>query len=54
MKVAQLPATDSIEELARFWDSHDVTAFVNHLEEVTEPVFERQSEQLIDATPGAQ
>lgn len=47
MKVTQLPATDSIEELARFWDSHDVTAFENHLEEVTEPVFERQPEQLM-------
>jgi hypothetical protein len=47
MKVTQLPATDSIEELAKFWDSHDLTAFENQLEEVTEPVFQRQPEQLM-------
>jgi len=47
MKMAQLPATDSIEELARFWDFHDVTAFENHLEEVAESVFERQPKPLV-------
>lgn len=47
MKVTQLPATDSIEELAKFWDSHDVTAFEDHLEEVTERVFERLPEHLM-------
>jgi hypothetical protein len=36
----KLPQTDSIEELARFWDTHDLTAFEDQLEEVTEPVFE--------------
>jgi len=34
--------TDSIEELARFWDSHDLTDFAADLEEVAEPVFERR------------
>ena len=41
MKVEQLPETDSIQELARFWDTHDLTDFEAHLEEVSEPVFER-------------
>src|SRR5712691_10911423 len=36
-----LPRTDSIEELARFWDTHDLTAFEEHLEEAAEPVFVR-------------
>lgn len=36
--------TDSIEELARFWQTHDVTDFEDELEEVTEPVFERNYE----------
>ncbi|MEA2603395.1 MAG: hypothetical protein QOF89_4387 [Acidobacteriota bacterium] len=40
MKSQELPKTDSIEELARFWDSHDLTEFEGRLEEVTEPVFE--------------
>ena len=39
MKNQQLPQTDSIQELAQFWDTHDVTDFENDLEEVTEQVF---------------
>ena len=38
---AKLPKTDSINELASFWDTHDVTDFDDQLEEVTESVFER-------------
>jgi hypothetical protein len=41
MKSIKLPNTDSIKELAAFWDSHDVTEFEDELEEVTEPVFVR-------------
>jgi ribonuclease BN (tRNA processing enzyme) len=33
--------TDSIRELAEFWDTHEVTAFEDQLEEVPEPVFAR-------------
>jgi hypothetical protein len=36
-----IPRTDSIGELAAFWDSHDVTEFSDELEEVSEPVFAR-------------
>ncbi|MGZ8844014.1 MAG: CopG family antitoxin [Pyrinomonadaceae bacterium] len=39
MKVEALPQTDSIQELAQFWDTHDLTDFEDELEEVTEPVF---------------
>ena len=38
----RLPETDSIEELARFWDTHDLTDFEDELEEVTEPIFIRK------------
>jgi predicted DNA binding CopG/RHH family protein len=41
-----LPDTDSIEELARFWDTHDVTEFDDELEEVTGAVFERKGEDV--------
>ena len=34
-----LPQTDSIEQLARFWDAHDLTDFDENLEEAVEPVF---------------
>ena len=41
MSAEHLPKTDSIEELAQFWDSHDLIDFDDQLEEVPEPVFER-------------
>lgn len=39
MKTSKLPQTDSIQELAKFWETHDLTDFEDELEEVTEPVF---------------
>jgi len=42
MSTDDIPQTDSIRELAEFWDTHDLTDFEHQLEEVTEPVFERQ------------
>lgn len=42
----KIPKTDSIEELARFWDAHDLTDFEDQLEEVTAPVFQRQRESV--------
>jgi hypothetical protein len=41
MKSNKLPQTDSIQDLAKFWDTHDLTDFQAELEEVTEPVFVR-------------
>ena len=36
MKRTNIPQTDSIQELARFWDTHDLTDFEDELEEVGE------------------
>jgi hypothetical protein len=36
----QIPSTDSISELAEFWQAHDITDFEAELEEVTTPVFQ--------------
>lgn len=44
MKRTTIPQIDSIEELAKFWDTHDATDFEDELEEVTEPIFERSNE----------
>ena len=41
MRRQKLPNTDSIEELASFWDAHDLTDFEEELEEAAEPVFVR-------------
>ena len=35
----RIPNTDSIRELAEFWDTHDLTELEGALEEVSEPVF---------------
>lgn len=43
MKKSKLPKTDSIQELADFWDTHDLTDFEDELEEVSEPVFVRDA-----------
>ncbi len=37
----KIPTTDSIQELATFWQHHDLTEFENELEEVSGPVFRR-------------
>ena len=37
----KIPDTDSIRELAEFWDAHELTAFDEQLEEVAEPIFLR-------------
>jgi hypothetical protein len=40
VKDKKIPQTDSIEELAQFWDLHDLTDFEDELKEVHEPVFQ--------------
>ncbi len=45
MKGNKIPQTDSIQELADFWDTHDLTDFDAELEEVDEPVFILNGEQ---------
>lgn len=47
MKAQKLPQTDSIEELAKFWDTHDLTDFEDQLEEVKNPVFERELKTIM-------
>ena len=51
MSRPEIPQTDSIQELAQFWDTHDLTDFEDELEEVTEPVFERSTMVKIPLQP---
>lgn len=51
MKKQQLPQTDSIEELARFWDTHDLIEFEDELEEVTQSVFVQETTVTIHLQP---
>ena len=52
MNRTNIPQTDSIQELAHFWDRHDLTDFENELEEVDEPVFELSVQLLVVLAPG--
>jgi hypothetical protein len=47
MSTPKIPHTDSIAELAKFWDTHDLTDFEAELEEVPESVFERREEETV-------
>jgi predicted phosphatase len=47
----KIPNTDSIAELADFWDTHDLTDFEDQLEEMSEPVFERKQGLVIPLAP---
>jgi hypothetical protein len=42
MSKRKIPQTDSIQELAQFWDTHDLADYDDELEEVVETVFERE------------
>ena len=44
MTSQRIPNTDSIEELARFWDTHDLTDFQAELQEVRRSVCSRRKE----------
>ncbi len=47
----RIPDTDSIEELARFWDTHDATDYDEEFEEITEPLFERRRRRIVMVVP---
>ena len=51
MNHTNIPQTDSIQELAHFWDTHDLTDFEDELEEVNEPVFKRQTVITVNLEP---
>lgn len=40
MNHTKIPQTESIQEMAEFWDTHDLTDFEDELEEVRELVFD--------------
>ena len=45
--MSKIPQVDSVAELARFWDTHDVAEFENELEEVSDPVFDRADQTVM-------
>jgi len=51
MNKNKIPKTDSIQELANFWDTHDLTDFEDQLEEINELVFERKNVLKVHLEP---
>lgn len=45
--MSKLPQFDSIEQLAHFWQTHDLTDFEGELEEVEETVFDGEARALV-------
>jgi hypothetical protein len=50
MKTGHSAKTDSIHELAQFWDQHDLADFEDELEEVAESVFESANRERDQAS----
>jgi hypothetical protein len=48
MRNQPIPETDSIEELAAFWDTLTLTGFEDQLEEVAEPIFVRGKPSIVE------
>lgn len=51
VNIQEILQTDSIQELARFWDTNELTDFEDQLEEVAEPVFERKTVVKVQLGP---
>jgi len=47
VNMTKIPQIDSIHELARFWDTHDLTEFEDDLEEIEKPVFDRGEQGMM-------
>ncbi len=45
--MTEIPRFASIDELARFWDTHDLTDFEAELEEPEEPVFDTKAQTVV-------
>jgi hypothetical protein len=45
--MSKILQTDSVTELARFWDSHDLTEFEDELEEIRETVFDPGGQNVL-------
>jgi len=48
--MSKIPQTDSVTELARFWDAHDLSEFDDEIEEVKAPVFKRGRKNVLYVT----
>jgi predicted DNA-binding ribbon-helix-helix protein len=46
-KKMKIPEFKTIEEMARFWDSHDITDFEDQLTEVKKPIFDKIKSKTI-------
>ncbi len=52
-KEMKIPKFKNLEEMAKFWDNHDITDFENQLIEVKEPIFEKMESRIISLMLGS-
>lgn len=46
-QIRKIPEFETLEDMAEFWDCHDVTDFEDELEEAAHPVFKNMSRKLV-------
>ena len=46
-KDVKIPEFDTLQEMAEFWDTHEINDFEDQLIEVQEPVFENLQSRVI-------
>jgi hypothetical protein len=49
-KQINIPEFNTLQEMAEFWDTHDITDFEDQLIEVKEPIFKNLRSRIITVT----
>jgi len=49
-KQVKVPEFKTLDEMAEFWDTHDITDFEDQLVEVKEPIFKNLKSRIITVT----
>ena len=46
-QIKKIPEFKTLEDMAEFWDCHDITDFEDELEEVNIPIFKNMSRKVV-------
>jgi len=52
-QIKKIPEFKTLEDMAEFWDCHEITDFEDELEEVKDPVFKNMSRKVVSLIPDA-
>lgn len=46
-KIMNIPEFDTFQDMAQFWDTHEITDFEAQLQEVREPIFDHLNQRSL-------